>query len=556
MKYLDKAKDPEFWRAVREKDVYRPLREKYLARWEEECENLPPVNLKYSDWKEFWISGKRIERNYFMARQQLMAAVFLALIYPEETKYFDRVEDQLYSICNEYTWCIPAHYGKPMEGNRYKIDLFASETGFALAEIYTIFEDRLDEFIKSRIKEEVFARIVNSMITTPQFGFETMSNNWSAVCACSVSGAAMLLFPERFAEIKPRIDAAMALYLTGYHDDGVCLEGASYWGYGFGFYTYYADMLKDFTDGGEDLFAIPKVKNIATFMQKTFLTGNTCVSFSDGGRTAAFNVGLLHYLKTVFPEDVVLLKSEFKTGRDGCARFAPALREFIWFKEDMYENPEDGVAEFEFFADGAEWFIKRCPAYGFAAKGGHNREPHNHLDVGSFIFAKNGEQVLFDLGPGAYTKQYFSGERYNTFQAHSRSHSVPFFGENYQKPGKGYAAKDTRLENGEFSTDISAAYGIEELKAFVRSFSFTDTSVIMTDTLDYEGEDAVTERFVTLTRPEVSEGVITIGSGKLYFDASISTPAIGEEELNNGAICYLIDFTLPKGAKSFTVTVE
>ena len=554
MNYLNRAKDPEFWREVREKEVYRPLREKYLTRWAEECEDTPPAGLRYSDWKEFWDSGKRIERNYFMARQQLMAATFLSLIYPEEEKYIKRVEDQLYSICNEYTWCIPAHYGKPLEGNRNKIDLFASETGFTLAEIYTILEDRLDEFIKVRVKEEVYRRIVSSMLETPEFGFEKMSNNWSAVCACSVSGATMLLFPEKFAEIKPRIDAAMALYLTGYHDDGVCLEGASYWGYGFGFYTYYADMLRDFTGGAEDLFSIPKVKNIATFMQKTFLTGNTCVSFSDGGRTAAFNVGLLHYLKGIFPDDVVLLKSEFKSGRDGCARFAPALREFMWFSEDMYNNPEDGVAEFEFFAEGAQWYIKRCPAYGFAAKGGHNREPHNHNDVGNFIFAKNGAQILVDLGPGAYTKQYFSGERYNTFQAHSRSHNLPIIGDTFQKEGKQYAAKDIKLEGGILSMDISGAYICGELKTLERSFGFSESSVTMVDIIDYIGEDIITERFVTLDKPILKDGKIEIRDGVLIHSPEY-TPEVEEVELNAETKCYLINFKLPKGTQMFTITL-
>ena len=433
-------------------------------------------------------------------------------------------------------------------------DLFASETGFTLAEVYTILEDRLDEFIKLRVKEEIYTRIVNSMLETPEFGFEKMSNNWSAVCGCSVAGATMLLYPEKFAEIKPRIDAAMALYLTGYHDDGVCLEGAGYWGYGFGFFTYYADMLNDFTGGKEDLMSTPKVKNIATFMQKTFLSGKACISFSDGGRTASFNVGLLHHLKSIFPDDVVLLASEFKTGRDGCARFAPALREFIWFEEDMYNNPEDGSAEFEFLAEGAEWFIKRCPAYGFAAKGGHNKEPHNHNDIGSFIYAKDGAQILVDLGPGAYTKQYFSGERYTIFQPHSRSHSVPIIGDAYQYQGRQHAAKDFKLEDGVLSMDIAGAYSADGLTSLQRSFSFTEDSVTLTDRINYSGDGEIIERFVTLDKPEISEGRIDIRTGGILFSHEYA-PEIEEVALNAESICYLINFKLPGSTELFTITI-
>lgn len=548
--------DPLFWQRVRENDLYARFREKYLERWAEECEDTLPSGIRYSDWCEFYESGKRIERNYFGARQQLMCATFLSLIYPEEEKYIKRVKDQLFAITNEYTWVVPAHFGKLGETNPIrKIDLFCAETAFALSEVYTILEDRLDDFIKMRVKEELERRIVDAMAEVEAFGFESMSNNWSAVCACCVAGTLMLMFPERFYEFKPRIDAAMALYLTGYHDDGVCLEGASYWGYGFGFYTYYADMLRDFTDGKEDLFAIPKVKNIATFMQKTFLTGSCCVSFSDGGRTAGFNVGMLHYLKSVFPEDVALYKSEFRTGRDGCARFAPALREVMWFNEDYYLNPEDETVEFTFFAEGAEWFIKRCPRYGFAAKGGHNREPHNHLDVGSFIYAKSGEQVLMDLGPGAYTKQYFSAERYNTFQAHSRSHSVPIINGNYQLPGVGHRAKDMSFEDGVLSMDIAEAYGVEELHSLIRRFDFTDNSVTLTDTFDYSGDGTITERFITLHEPTIGDGEIRIADAVITFDKSVALPIVSTEELSSG-VCYLIDFPLREGCNRFSISIE
>lgn len=555
MKYIEKAKDPEFWQAVREKECYRPLREKYLERWEAECENTYPNTLRYSDWTEFWRSGKRIEFNYFQARQQLMAATFLSLIYPEEEKYLSRVQDQLFVICNEYSWCIPAHFGKIMEGNpRRKIDLFCAETALALAEIYTILEDRLDDFIKMRVRAELEDRILNSMAEVERFGFEGMSNNWSSVCTFNVGGTIMLMFPERFAEFKPRFDAAMALYLTGYHDDGVCLEGASYWAYGFGSYLYYADMLLDFT--GENLFEIPKVKNIATFMQKTFLSGSACVSFSDGGRTAGFNVGLLHKLKKLFPDDVVLLKSEFGGGRDGCARFSPALRTVLWFDEEYYYNPEESSADVTFFAEGAKWFIRRLPDYGFAAKGGHNKEPHNHLDVGSFIFAKSGQQVLMDLGPGAYTKQYFSAERYNTFQAHSRSHSVPIIGGVYQAPGIEYAAKDMTWDGNTLSMDIAGAYPTDELRSLVRSFRIEKDGVTMTDVIDYIGDGEITERFVTLHEPTVRDGHIEIADGVLGFDASIALPVINKEVLKNDVICYLIDFNLPKSTEKFTISIK
>lgn len=556
MNLLHKALTPDFWQNIRENDIYETFRQRYLDRWDEECENTPPCSLKYSDWTEFFKSGKRIERNYFGARQQLMAATFLSLIYPEEEKYFIRVEDQLFSICNEYTWCVPAHFGPILEGDRAKLDLFASETALTLALVYGLLEDRLDEFIKKRVIEELDWRVVESMRKTKQFSFETMSNNWSAVCTCGIGCTMMLLFPDAFSEFKPRFDKAIEVFLSGYRNDGVCLEGASYWAYGFGFFCFYADMLNRFTEGKENYFEIEKVKNIATFMQKTFLTGNTCVSFSDGGRSGSFNVGHLHFLKSVYPDDVILYKTEYKNTRDGCARLLPALYSVLWCNEAYYNNPEDSTASFTFYAEESEWLIKRTPSFGFAAKAGYNGEPHNHNDLGSFIYAKNGDQIFFDLGPGAYTKQYFSGRRYETFQACSRSHSVPIVAGSYQVNGNDRRCKNVSFGSDRFTADISGGYNVEGLEALVRCFEIKTDGVTLTDTVDYTGDGIITERFVTLHEPKINADSIEVGDGVLYFDSTGAKPYILEEELNNGSICYLINFDLPKGTKTFTVKIK
>ncbi len=556
MNLLGKVTEKEFWQAVREKDCYAKFREKYLERWAEECEDSPISSLKYSDWTEFWKSGKRIERNYFGARQQMMAAVFLSLIYPEEEKYLVRAMDQIFAICNEYTWCVPAHYGPIIDGNQVKIDLFAAETALGLAEVYCLLEDRLDEFIKIRIREELQRRIVDSMASTPKFGFESMSNNWSSVCTACVACTIMLMFPERFSEFRPRFEAAMEVFLSGYRDDGVCLEGSSYWGYGFGFFTIYAEMVNKFTNGEVNYYKGEKIKNIATFMQKTFLSENACVSFSDGARTGGFNVGLLHYLKEIYPDDVVLYKTEFSTKRDGCARFAMALMTVARFREDFYNNPEDDTAETTFYAENSEWLIKRTPDYGFAAKGGNNKEPHNHNDVGSFIYAKGGDQVLVDLGPGAYTKQYFSGERYKTFQACSRSHSVPIVGGSYQKNGPQHRAEDVSYADGVFTMNIASAYPVDGLNLLRRTFKTLECGISLSDEIDYTGEGVVTERFVTLREPKIGDGEITLTDTVLSYDKEIASPYVTEEVLSSGTVCYLINFDLPSGKCRFDITVK
>ena len=71
------------------------------------------------------------------------------------------LEDTMWAICDEYTWALPAH----MNGNqgiyvnyqsdRYTIDLFAAETGQALAEIIRLLGDKLNPLVVKRAKEEI-----------------------------------------------------------------------------------------------------------------------------------------------------------------------------------------------------------------------------------------------------------------------------------------------------------------------------------------------------------------------------------------------------------------
>ena len=96
----------------------------------------------------------------------------------------------------------------------------------------------------------------------------------------------MLLYPDKVdSAMQERFAKSMECYLSGFTDDGMCLEGCGYWHYGFGFFTVYADMIRKFTDGKTDYFKREKIRTIATFIQKMYLSGKSSVSFADGGRT-------------------------------------------------------------------------------------------------------------------------------------------------------------------------------------------------------------------------------------------------------------------------------
>lgn len=561
MNLLGKGTDPKFWsETVRNKECFKSYREFLLTSWEELCKNDNFDALKYTEFRLYGLTGDRMifQKPYYLHRVQMEVAAILSLVYPEEEKYLEYTMDKIFAVCNEYAWAIPAHIPRSIEiVNRTHLDLFACETAYTLAEIYTLLEHRLDTLIKERIKAEIKWRVIDSFMKVTTWGWATTNKaNWAAVCGGSVGCTLMLLFPELFYELKPRLDLPMENFLAGYKDDGFCGEGTHYWHYGFGFFCAYAEMLRTFSNGEYDYFKRPKVHAIATFIQKMFLSGKNSVSFSDGTETLEYHIGLLHFLKNEYP-DVVVYSPKYSYILDECGRFNWLVRAAIWFDEDIYNNPADDNAPAEYYGDETQWFIKRTSNYGFAAKAGHNKEEHNQNDVGAFIIAKNEKQIVTDLGPGLYSQQYFNKEtRYDFIECSSLGHSVPYFGSIIQKFGEEFAACDTKYENGVFSSDIAGAYGDESVKSIKRSFSFTDNTVTLNDKFVYTGNEKITDRLSLKEKPSVNGSVVTAGELKITFDENVAEVVLSETKTSKDITVYFADFVLKSESDEITLIFE
>ncbi len=546
MTLIAKAKDPAFWEKVRTSDAYRPLREELLALYEQTSADIPAT--KFSEFIVYQKTGSRseYEHSYFYRRRAMNAAAILSLICPEEEKYLVRLCDVMWAILDEYTWVLPAHMPSFTENVVEHIDLFAAETGFALSEIDYLLEDRLPPLIRARVKAEVDRRILRAYLNN-RYGWERASHNWAAVCVGSVAAAFLYQRPDLVPEILPRVQETLRSYLSGLPEDGTCLEGYGYWCYGFGFFTVIADLLHDFTDGKIDYFADPHVKKIAAFPQSVFLDGATTVSFADAGGRGSYPLGLLHYLSAKYPDAVQIPANAPWHTYDGCGRWCAHLRSFLWFDETL--AAAEAVPFRDEYRPDAQWLIRTTPHYAFAAKGGHNAEPHNHNDVGSFIVACGG-QILRDPGSGAYTRAYFSSRRYDFFRPSSRGHSVPIINGTYQSAGRERSA-DAAYENGVLTLEMHRAYDVPALSRLTRAFSFTDDTVTLTDTYVYDGTpSSLVERIVCAAEPQPTPDGFRVGPLTLTADASVAAAEIRQEDNS-----FLIDYTLKPDARVFTLTV-
>ena len=436
MNLIGNMQDKSFWEGI----PSDPFHAKRLVRLKADYAKFKETDkleaFKYSEFKMFFTTGNRtVYQSKMQGRRDFMrAATMLALMYPDEQEYLDTLMELIYAICDEYTWCQPAHQGKLEPNNNTRIDLSASMLASSLAEVYLMIGDRLEPLIVNRLKAEIDRRVILPFSQVGNYGWwENGHMNWTAVCTGNVAIATMIMRPDIAddAFIK-RIGTSLDGYLTGFSEDGVCYEGCGYWSYGFKSFVRCADVLRRYTEGRVDYFKNEKVRRVATFYQKTFISGNAGVSFSDcgGSLTLSYPLALMHYLKKEYPEEVLVYDPKYSGLDQG------EFTGFAWTDEEIYNAPASDSEPFELYSPEAGWLIKKTPVYGFAAKGGNNDEFHNHNDVGTFIYAKNGHQILSDIGGGIYTRQYFSRDtRYGILECSGLGHSVPIIGDETQKFG-------------------------------------------------------------------------------------------------------------------------
>ena len=115
------------------------------------------------------------------------------------------------------------------------------------------------------------------------------------------------------------------------------------------------------------------------------------------------------------------------------------------------------------------------------------------------------------------------------------------------------------------TVEMSGAYGQPGFEKLTRTFTYDDSKIVLTDAFapDYE---SLTERFMTLIRPEIFEDHLIVDGVKLVFDPNLVTLHVQEEQHarhvatgNDWNIpCYCIDFELKPGLDkvSFTMNVE
>jgi hypothetical protein len=300
-------------------------------------------------------------------------------------------------------------------------------------------------------------------------------------------------------------------------------------------------MLLAFTAGQIDLLQSERVRQIAAFPQVVSLGGGRYVNFSDAHEQVVIHSGLGSRLSA----RLALPMPELNLPRfhaDPVFRWGHITRDLLWTDANALDQP---ATQGSFYLHNLAWVIDRQIWNGntvaFAAKGGHNDEPHNHNDLGHFILHVGGESLLSDLGAGVYNRQYFNEQRYESLHTGSQGHSVPLINGMTQSEGAEHRAVpvnyEKRADDVTFTLDLTRAYDDSTLETFVRSFNWSvdplnHTAVLrLHDTFRFNSSGGhIVECFISAVSPRIEEnivmwqgsrGKVTMAFDPAMFDAEV-----------------------------------
>ncbi len=519
----------------------------YVKAKAEEYLTTPPPRVSFSAIHEYAVSGDRapsesINRNY----HSRLTVMYFMYRWTGEKKYLDELCEVLWNILDWESWTTAPHMSEEFSiERRYTfLDLTSTILGANIAEILYFVGEDMPELIYRRAKEQLRKRIIDSYAKNFDYWWMRTTLNWAAVCTGNILTAYLFMAePNEISEQLPRMLHSLELYISGFDDEGCCLEGYGYWNYGFSHYCRAAKHLYDYTEGKINLFDNPKVHKVALFQQNAAINETQEIPFSDcSGTPFKFSplVGLSHFLKSIYPDvEIPPLKAP--------STFLGDIMTLLWLNPALSKsemNPKSTV-----YKD-AQWFIFRSKPYNFVCKAGSNNEPHNHNDIGSFAISKNGAITFTDAGGGLYTRQYFDPKtRYSHLHTSSRGHNVPIIDGEYQVVGK---QKSTLriAEEQEFAFNMENGYAIENLKSLDRHVLCEEDGVTVTDTYVFDkAPKSVVERFVTYHEPKIEPGRIGAGGSTLIFDADAFDVSVSSEKvIGKGSktehTVYLVDLSV------------
>ena len=543
-RHLAPAMDAPTWPGLHhEADRQRlAARAKVVGLWDtlaEAAEPRPIEVLPRSVFRQYRREGLREPYQQLHARRlgRTTAAAY-ALWLEHPAAELDYVQDLLWAWCEATTWLIPAH-----EAHVSGLELGSTRVGRVLAELAYLLRTRLEAEVYDRLVAEIDRRMLDAACDwrRPK-GWATVRMNWNHVCNANLIQVALYRIDDPFTLahfIHPLIQH-MDYALDGFARDGGCLEGPGYWGYGFGHHVQAAIAVHQRTAGRVDLMADERIAAICRYPLAVHFQGQhrvTVADASDGYVDAdvAAAINHLHPLRALYAltrprDDSRLDVTEWRTL--GLYDGEPVPRELT---PQDWHLPDTGLARV---------LAAKDPAAQLAITAGHNGVPHNHNDVGSFIYYRHGRAVLVDPGAPRYTAKTFGPNRYELVHCRTLGHSLPVIDGYEQAQGAEHAGElhvDVGAADGakRIVAEIAQAYALPALRSLTRMLTLApDGTLEIVDAFELdEAPGSLDEGFVTFDEAAVRDDGRSVLLGGVGDTGVTLRPA--EDMLGTFTVCEL-----------------
>lgn len=549
------------------------IRKAYVARGEEALDFDWPC-LPATLFLDHVRTGNRTRfQNERNKRRGALADLILAECVEGNGRFVDQIANGIWVTCEETYWGVPAHLrlqaaGKGLpDASEPTVDLFAAETSALVSWALYLVGGKLDDvskMIRPRIEMEVDRRILTPLLTREDFGWMGFSdtgrrvNNWNPWINSNWLQSFLIVEKDRERLVQGIAKSLRSLdrFIEPYPQDGGCDEGPGYWGRAAASLFDCLEILESATDGAIDMFDLPLLKNMGSFIYKLHIHDQYFVNFADAAAIVSPAASIIYRYGTRVGDAQMSafgswLAHKQNVGEkgfgDSVARQLPALfsAKDLLAKDGTQPLPRDA-----WFPD-IQVMGGRCQAgtpdgFFVAAKGGTNNESHNHNDVGNFVVFVDGKPVLIDSGVEPYTAKNASSERYDIWTMSSNYHNVPQVNGQPQQAGAEFLAQDVTYgetdETVTFQLQLKDAYAKDAgIQSWVRALTLTrGQGVEIADAFELIKAESLVLHLMTVCEVEIGDGVLVLkstslvddrvsGAAKIHFDADVfdvSTEAI------------------------------
>ncbi|MCQ2771193.1 MAG: heparinase II/III-family protein, partial [Clostridia bacterium] len=398
--------------------------------------------------------------------------------------------------------------------------------------IYKYYGEDLDKLtdgvMTRRISYEVERRIIKPFSEREVRLSYISLNNWvSWICSNVMTIAAnMIDFEPKRLQIVTRCLSYIDRLVYTYGEDGGCNEGANYWTAAICPLYDACEMLYDMTNGKINVYDSEFLKKACHFIVDMCIDEKKQMfyNFADGGVVIKIDGDEIYRMGVNLKDDAILtLADAIRPNKKGDG-FKPYINYFYPYNaiKNLYVYPT--VEYTKKSSDGDVYKDLQVSTYktkdfSIAIKGGHNRESHNHNDVGSFMVYKKDQPIFIDVGPMEYTKDTFNDNRYTIWVNQSSYHNIPDICGNMQSPGRDFFAKSFVRDGNTTTVEYADAYlNKADISRCERKLKVNDSAIEIEDHVDVNGD--VTFRFMTKFEPKLDGNKVQIDDVKVTFDGA------------------------------------